>query len=233
MRALSFDLETTGVDVATTRPVQVSLVQYDQNAESIRILMNSLCHPLLEIEEEASEVHGITLHHVARHPDYLVVLHTLATLVSAHKDCVLVTMNGKSFDLPIVRNCLGYNPFDGMRHFDVLQAAYRYFPDLTSRKLGALYLHFFGAELQGAHDATADALASVRIAREMAKRMHITVDELIKDLDEPKPYAIIPFGKHRGTILSEMPRSWATYMSRVPDLSADLRATVEYVLANN
>jgi DNA polymerase III epsilon subunit-like protein len=233
MRALSFDLETTGVDVKTTRPVQVSLVSYDQNAEAVRILMNALCNPLMEIEDGASAVHGITAQKVVRMPDYQVVLFQLAHLVRCYPDHILVTMNGKSFDLPITKACLGYDPFEGLPHFDVLQAAYRYFPDLTSRKLGDLYAHFFGMSLEGAHDATADALASVRIAREIAKRMRMSVSDLIRDLDEPKPYSIMPFGKHKGLTLDQIPVGWARYMTNVPDLAPDLRSTVDYVLANN
>ena len=87
--------------------------------------------------------------------------------------------------------------------------------------------------MTGAHDATADTLASVRVAQEVANRLHLTFDELIEDLNEPQPYETMPFGKYHMVPLDKLPRGWATYMNSIDDLSPDLQATVDYVLANN
>ena len=164
--------------------------------------------------------------------DYAVIAYTIKQLVETigSEDSILVTMNGKSFDQPIIDRCLGNPVFEGMKHFDVYQAACRYYPDMKSRKLGDLYRHFFKTELANAHDAAVDVSATMDVAEVMKKQSHLKWDELIADLDVPKPYSIMPFGKYAGLTADELPRSWATYMNKIEELSPDLRATVDYVL---
>ena len=231
MKKLGFDLETTGVDRTQTTPVQASLVMRDGDDQ--RILFNSLCNPFQAIEQGASDVHGITDRMVQNMPDYAITAFTLKLLVEAvsDPDTILITMNGKAFDVPIIDRCLGESLFGDMPHLDVYQAACRYFPDLKSRKLGDLYYHFFKVRLEGAHDAMVDTIATLDIAERIRKETRFTYAELIKDLATPKPYAIMPFGKYAGSTLDQLPKSWAKFMDKAPDLSPDLRATVDYVMA--
>jgi DNA polymerase III epsilon subunit-like protein len=231
MKLIGFDLETTGVDRLKTTPVQMSLVMREEGAQ--RILFNSLCNPYQPIEQGASETHGITDRMVRNMPDYAIASFNLKQLVDVliKKGDILVTMNGKAFDIPIIDRCLGQSMFGDVPHFDVYQASCRYFPDLKSRKLGDLYRHFFGVALEGAHDAMVDTMATLDIAERIRKETRLTFQELVKDLNEPKPYAIMPFGKYAGSTLDQLPKSWAKFMSKAPDLSPDLRATVNYVMA--
>ena len=231
MKFFGYDLETTGVNPATDKPVQISLVHADDQGYQ-RVLINTLCNPCQLIDPEASMVHGITEAQLRSAPDYLFALYQVQLVVATmRKDELLITMNGKSFDLPMTEACIGQNPFAGMLHFDVYQAACRYFPELKGRKLGQLYQFFFNETLSGAHDATADTLAAIRVAQEMTKHTHTSLQEMAKDLAVPKPYPIMPFGKYAGLTLDEIPKSWAKWMSNQPSLSDDLRATVDYVLS--
>ena len=226
-----FDLETTGVNPQQDRPVQISLVHADDSGYS-RVLINTLCNPCMPIDPEAAKIHGISDEQIRNHPDYLIALFNMQILIERmHTDEILITMNGKSFDLPMADACMGQDVLGHLPHFDVYQAACRYFPDLKVRKLGALYQHFFQEALSGAHDATVDVLASIRIAKEMSKKTHLTIHEMVQDLHTPKPYSIMPFGKYAGTLVDDLPKSWAKFMVKQPNLSPDLKATVDYVLA--
>ena len=229
MKLLGFDLETTGTNKTEDRPVQISLVLNEDGAN--RVVMNSLVNPLRPISAGASGIHGIRDQDVSGMPDYLMGLWTMAHMTAELQPDYIVSMNGKGFDQPMATACLGFDPFEGMKHFDVLQMAFRYYPQLPSRKLGDLYRHFMSSELAGAHDATIDVMATLSVFQKMRSQIGMSYDELVAELDVPKPYSVIPFGKYAGTLIDEMPLSWAKFMKKGGDLSPDLEATVDYILA--
>jgi DNA polymerase-3 subunit epsilon len=228
---LAFDMETTGVSVQETRPVQVCLVQEEAGVR--RVLMNARCNPCMPIEEGAEAVHGISDKDVRYMPDFAMVMYQLRLLLGQvlRKDSVLVTMNGKAFDVPIADRLFEGAVLSPIPHFDVYQAACRYFPDLKSRKLGDLYTFFFGIELQNAHDAAADNHAVLDVAAEIVKRSGKGLPELVAELNKPAYYPIIPFGKHAGKTIDEVPKGWAVFMNKQGGLSPDLQATVNYILS--
>jgi DNA polymerase-3 subunit epsilon len=230
MILLGYDLETTGTSVAHDRPVQISLVSFDPSTSGTRVLLNALCNPCKAIDPKASEVHGITAERLANMPDYAIALWQVALMVDALKPDALVTMNGKTFDVPMTANLLGVDPFAGLMHFDILQIAFRYYPELKSRKLSALHQHFLNESLEGAHDATADVIGSLRVFEAMRRHLTMPYEKLHEELAQPKPYSVIPFGKYAGCLIDEVPRSWAVFMNKQGDLSADLQATVDAIL---
>lgn len=225
---IGFDLETTGVNTVTDKPVQIGLVGEDEG--DYRIILNTLCNPLMPISEGASNVHGIKDSMVKSAPDYVITAWTLKRIVTALDPKMLITMNGKSFDIPMIDNCFGGSVFGDIPHYDVLQMAFRYFPELKSRKLSALYAYFFNEDLSGAHDAVADIVGTMRVFEAMRTKMGITYEKLLDDLNTPKPYTIMPFGKYAEMSIDDVPVSWARYMAKSDTLSPDLKATVNYVL---
>ena len=231
MNIVGFDLETTGANKQLDRPVQLSLVHSVDGAH--RIVFNTRLNPMRPIAPEASRVHGIYDRDVSGMPDYAIGLWTMAVSLEKLKPDYLVTMNGKGFDLPMTKACLGFDPFEGMGHFDILQMAFRYFPHLERRKLSDLYAHFVGEDLTGAHDATVDVVASLKVFTKMKAQIGMSTDALLAELNTPKPYSVIPFGKYAGTLIDEMPVGWAKFMKRSDDLSPDLEATVDYILSKN
>src|SRR5487761_2529671 len=59
MPLAGFDLETTGVDTDTARPVSMAIVVYDPDGE-VYDKATSLINPGIPIPPEATEIHGIT-----------------------------------------------------------------------------------------------------------------------------------------------------------------------------
>ena len=233
MSRLGFDLETTGVNTQTDKPVQIGLVVQEAENSGHRGLMNCLCNPLMPIYKDASDVHGITDADVVSAPDYVIGAWTLKMVVEAVKPEMLITMNGKSFDIPMIDNCLGESVFGDIPHYDVLQMAFRYFPALKSRKLSDLYAYFFNETLSGAHDAVVDIVGSMRVFDAMRAKIGMSYSDLLTELNTPKPYTVMPFGKYAGCTIDEMPVGWAKFMAKQGQLSPDLQATVDYILASN
>lgn len=234
MILLGFDVETTGTD-KTDRPVQACLMVRSEDGD--RVLVNELINPGIPIQDGAAEVHGIVDASVQGMPDHVIAAWKYQLLCNTLKETdrvVLVTYNGRSFDVPMIDRCLGSAVFD-VEHIDVLQFARRFFPLVKGsvskggRTLSELYLHFLGRELEGAHDASKDVQATLDLLDAMRKKAGMTIDALVEDQRVFKPYTIMPIGKYAGYAISDVPVSWAQFMND-KDLDGDLRATVDAIL---
>jgi len=226
--AFALDLETTSVAVAETTPVQICLMYGDSGGR--RILMNTLVRPHEWISEEVTKIHGITNDMVRNAPDYSMVAWTAHLLHNVFQPEYLVTFNGQTFDQPILDRCLGAPVFPGTRHIDVLSVAYRYLPGLPSYKLGALYQELLGWPLENAHDASADVTATLDLLKAIRVRIGMTMDQLATDMLTPKPYALMPFGKHSGSLLEDVPASYGRWcLENFDSIRPDLRVTLERI----
>jgi DNA polymerase III epsilon subunit-like protein len=236
-QCVGFDLETTGTD-KTDKPVQVCLILRDGTTD--RVLVNELVDPRMPIAPGATEVHGITEAMVSEiAPDYVMAAWKLSLLAQALKagvgPPVLITFNGRNFDVPMIDRCLGAEVFAGFEHVDVLQFARRYFPLVKGnlskggKTLADLYLHFLGKPIEHAHNALYDVMATLDLLDAMRKKAGVTLKELVEDQKEYKCFKIMPVGKYIGYAIDDVPISWANFMAD-KDLDGDLRATVEYIL---
>ena len=185
---LSFDVETTGVDVENDRIVTAAVVNVlAPGSEPTSRTRAWLVNPGIDIPAEATAVHGVTSEHAKAHgqdPD--VALGEIAGLVcTAMRDGVpLVAMNA-CFDLTLLdRELMRHNlgglaqrlgGYDRVRPvldpyvIDKQVDKYR----RGKRTLTALCEHY-GVELTEAHAADADALAAVRCLWHLATRHDLT-----------------------------------------------------------
>ncbi|MFF4648766.1 exonuclease domain-containing protein [Streptomyces sp. NPDC001380] len=185
----AFDTETTGVDVETDRIVSAALVLQTGPAEPARTL-HWLADPGVPIPEAARAVHGISDAEVRAHgrPPHAVVdevARALADLAGA--GVPLVVMNAP-YDLTLLDRelerhrgrSLADHLGDGApllvldpRVLDKHVDRYR----KGRRTLTDLCVHY-GVVLGAAHDAAADALASLQVVREIGRRHPGTLGSL-------------------------------------------------------
>ena len=161
-RLLAFDLETTGPDPRTAHVVTSALVAIDGPRKVER---NWMADPGVEIPEGATAVHGITTAQAREHgrPHAEVVAETIADIRTGWREGRTLVVFNAAYDLTILRR---WDP-----SFEVLGPVVDPFVvDRASnpyrkgkRTLGALCTHH-GVRLDGAHEATADALAAARLA---------------------------------------------------------------------
>ena len=92
-----FDLETTGVNIATDRIVEISILKVfpNGNKESKTWLVN----PEIEIPAEASAIHGITNEKVVMEPTFKELAVTVNDMIY---DCDLAGFNSNRFDIPLL-----------------------------------------------------------------------------------------------------------------------------------
>jgi DNA polymerase-3 subunit epsilon len=172
-RLVALDTETTGVDMEEARIVTAAIAVCGGGLETQTLTL--LADPGVEIPDEASAVHGVTTERARAEgkPAASVisaVVNTLRAYTAGGNP--IVGMNLR-FDLTILDREArrhGIPPLAPTRVVDVLildKHLHRY--RKGSRKLDALALHY-GAELDTAHDAAADAIAAARVAWCIGKR---------------------------------------------------------------
>ena len=171
----AFDLETTGPEPTTDRIVTAAVVARNPGGEIAGVDRHWLADPGVPISEGATKVHGITTAHAQANgwPIATVVDQVVAALAELVAQCPLVIYNAP-FDLTMLDREARRH---GIRPLDLTQAVivdplvldkqldrYR----KGSRRLDACCAHY-QVTLDEAHEATADALAAMRVAWRIGK----------------------------------------------------------------
>ena len=150
-----FDLETTGVQVAKDRIVEISVfkVYPNGNKESKTWLVN----PTVPIPKETTAVHGITNEKVANEPTFKELANEIKQMMEG---CDLAGYNSNKFDIPLLaeeflRVEVDFD-FKKIKAVDVQNI----FHKLEKRTLTAAYKFYCKKDLENAHSAEADTLAT-------------------------------------------------------------------------
>lgn len=160
-----FDLETTGVNVASDRIVELCVIKVmpngDKDAKERRI------NPGIPIPKESSEIHGIYDEDVKDCPSFKEIAKSLYDFM---KDCDLAGYNSNKFDVPLLveeflRAGIDFE-VEKMNLVDVQNI----FHKMERRTLSAAYKFYCGKQLVGAHGAMADTKATLEIFEEQIKR---------------------------------------------------------------
>lgn len=232
-----FDLETTGLDVERDRIVELGLVKLMPDGE--RQTRARRIHPGMPIPAEASAVHGIRDADVADCPPFSRIAKDLHAWLEG---CDLGGYNVERFDMPLLaaefrRVQLVFPAADTL-----VVDAFRIFAQREGRDLTSAYRFYCAKELQGAHGAEADILATVEVLEGQLVRypdlptdvagLHAVchpVDPNAVDsggrLIWKNGEAVISFGKHRGRTLREMSTQEPGYLRWLisGDFATDLK----------
>jgi len=155
-----FDLETTGVNIATDRIVEISILKVfpNGNKESKTWLVN----PEIEIPKEASDIHGITNEKVVSEPTFKELAPKVSRMIDG---CDLAGFNSNRFDIPL----LAEEMLRAKTNFDmndrVAIDVQVIFHKKEERTLSAGYKFYCGKSLENAHSAEADTLATYEILK--------------------------------------------------------------------
>ena len=143
-----FDLETTGVDTARDRIVEISMVKVMPDGEEIT--KTRRLNPGMHIPEEASAIHGITDDDVRDCPTFAQVARSLEQFI---RGCDFGGFNSNRFDLPVlVEEFLRAGvdvDFKRRKFIDVQNI----FHKKEQRTLVAAYKFYCDKDLEEAHSA--------------------------------------------------------------------------------
>ena len=172
-----FDLETTGVDVETSRIVSAHVGVIDGSGTSIECL-DWMADPGIDIPLGASAVHGITTERARAEgrPACEVVAEIVAALEQIFADGLAVTIYNAPYDLTLLnREAIRYGikplttPAPIVDPLVIDRAVDRYRKGKRTLEAAAAA---YGVILSDAHDARADAVAAGRVAQAIATRYH-------------------------------------------------------------
>jgi DNA polymerase-3 subunit epsilon len=168
------DLETTGINVAKDRIVEISIVKVSPNGtEEVKTFR---VNPGIPIPKHASNVHGIKDEDVKDEPMFKELGKTIAKILEG---CDLAGYNSNRFDFPLLAEEFLRADID----FDMRKRKFvdvqTIFHKMEQRTLTAAYRFYCNKELEGAHGAEADTLATYEVLKAQLDRY----DNLENDID--------------------------------------------------
>ncbi len=155
-----FDLETTGTNIAKDRIVELSFVKLLPNNE--KEIKTKKINPTVPIPTETSLIHGIYDEDIKDAPTFKTIAKSLAKFLEG---CDLCGFNILKFDVPVlVEEFLRADV-----EFDIsnrkLVDAQKIFHMMEKRTLGAAYKFYCDKNLDNAHSAEADTLATLEVLK--------------------------------------------------------------------
>lgn len=230
-----FDLEATGLNVAKDRIVEISILKINPNGtnESKTWLIN----PEYPIAEEASEVHGYTNEDLKEKPTFK----QLAKEISRFLDnCDLGGYNALKYDIPMLVEEFLRNDVDFEVANRKLIDVQNIFMKMEQRTLKAAYKFYLQKELENAHAAEADTMATYEVLTaqldryketEFTDRKGKTSIPVINDMEALATFSshhrnadlmgqfifnedgkeLVNFGKHKGRTVEDVFNSEPSY----------------------
>lgn len=228
---LILDTETGGVNRNKDGICQTVAVLYEPATNTRQILMNARSKPRAPMAQGAIAVHGVTNEMCAYSPADAVIMQQLKMMILELEReleaegirMVFSGYNSQKFDMPFMDNVMGEEFFVKYPHLDAMRVAKKLFPELTSHKLGAVFKHMTGAEPTGAHDAVFDCLMVADILHHIASTRDLDWHKWIDDLAKPIALTVMPHGKHKGTLFSDLSTDYLQYIVKEFDKGGDER----------
>ena len=159
------DLETTGVDPAKDRIVEISLVKVQPDGS--KEVKTRRINPGMPIPPESTAIHGIADDDVKDEPRFEQIAKSLAAYMEG---CDLAGYNSNRFDIPVLAEEFlraGVDVDLKKRRFIDVQ---NIFHKMEQRTLVAAYRFYCDRELEGAHSAEADTLATYEVLKAQLDR---------------------------------------------------------------
>ncbi|HSX13794.1 MAG TPA: DUF3820 family protein [Chlamydiales bacterium] len=205
-RFIYYDTETTGVKAGKDRVIEIAA--YDPTEDRT---FCSLVNPECPIPKEVTNITNITDEMVKDAPLVKEVLQSLIEFCSG--DVVLVAHNNDSFDKLFLegefKRCEMTMP--SWLFVDSLRWSRKYRPDLPRHGLQALR-EVYGIPANQAHRALDDVIVLEKIFKTMIG--DLTADTVIELLQQSTHIQRMPFGKHAGKLLSEIPKDYVLWLQK-------------------
>ena len=206
-RAIYYDTETTGIKAKNDRIIEIAA--YDPELDRT---FERFVNPGMPIPPEATAVHNITDAMVADAPGFDVVGKEFIEFCDG--DTVLIAHNNDGFDIHFLREEYSRNSLEmpNWNFLDSLKWARRYRSDLPRHSLQVLR-EIYGIPANNAHRALDDVIVLYKVFSFMIDDLSMDdVFELMNGRKE-KPPVRMPFGKHQGELLKDVPKSYVRWLA--------------------
>ena len=221
-----FDLETTGINTASDRIVEISLLKVLPNGKET--IKTYRVNPEMPISEESTSIHGISDEDIKDAPTFKMIASELAAFI---EDADLGGFNSNKFDVPMLAE-------EFIRAENNIDLKKRRFVDAMvifmkkePRNLVAAYKYYCDKDLTNAHSAEADTIATYEVFKAQLEKygdLGETLEEVSdfsshnKNADfagrlvyDEENNILINFGKYKGRKLSEVLKKDPSYYNWV------------------
>ncbi|WP_378187088.1 exonuclease domain-containing protein [Aquimarina sp. W85] len=210
-----FDLETTGINISKDRIVEISILKIfpNGNKESKTWLVN----PEMPIPPETTAVHGIDDAKVANEPTFKQLANLINDMI---KGCDLAGFNSNRFDIPLLAEELLRVELDFDMKNTVAVDVQTIFHKMEKRTLAAAYKFYCDGELENAHSAEVDTLATYEVLKAQLDRYPELENDMnfLADFSARNQFAdfagfiafnkdgkeVFSFGKHKGKLVEQV-----------------------------
>lgn len=205
LRAIFYDTETTGIKSDREHIVEIAAFDPLHNRH-----FEQLINPGRPIPAEASAIHHISDEMVASAPSFEEVGKEFIAFCEG--DVVLIAHNNDNFDVHFLRMEFSRHSIEmpSWKFLDTLKWARRYRPDLPRHTLQFLR-EIYGIPANNAHRALDDVIVLHRIFQYLTDDLNM--DEVYSFLNRPRIIQHMPFGKHQGQPLQQIPKNYVDWLA--------------------
>lgn len=204
LRPIFYDTETTGIRADKERIIEIAA--YDPIGDRT---FERLVNPGIPIPAEASAIHHITDDMVADKPSFEIIGKEFVEFCG--EGAVLVAHNNDAFDVHFLRNEFARNDlaWPTWKFFDTLKWARRYRPDLPRHTLQFLR-EMYAIAANNAHRALDDVIVLYQVFTAMVD--DLSIEKAVSLLTRTAEIKNMPFGKHQGTPLKDLPKDYVRWL---------------------
>jgi len=210
-----FDLETTGINITHDRIVEISIHKVHPNGKEETYTQR--VNPTIPIPYVVTQVHGISDADVADKPTFKEIAKEVHNMI---KDSDLGGFNSNRFDIPLLAEEMLRAEVDfdmnNRQSIDVQTI----FHKMEQRTLSAAYKFYCDKNLDDAHSAEADTLATYEILKAQLDKYETLENDakFLAEFSSRKKFAdfagfisynkegeeCFAFGKHKGKLVTEI-----------------------------
>lgn len=234
-----FDLETTGISITKDRIVEISILKVNPDGSEEK--KTWLVNPEMQIPDVVIAVHGITNEKVANEPTFKELAKEINSWI---KDADLGGFNSNRFDIPLLAEEMLRAGVDfDMKNRQSVDVQ-TIFHKMEQRTLTAAFKFYCDKNLDDAHSAEADTMATYEVLKAQLDRYDDLENDtaFLADFSSRKKLAdfagfiaydkegneCFSFGKHKGKKVTEILEKEPGYFGWL--LSADFPLYTKKVL---
>ena len=160
-----FDLETTGINIAKDRIVEISVLKVNIDGKEEEMTMR--INPEMPIPENTTKIHGITDDDVKDCPTFKEVAKKILSFI---EKCDIGGYNSTKFDIPLLAEEFLRVDLDIDLRKRKLIDVQTIFHKMEKRTLEAAYKFYCDKDLENAHSASADTKATFEVLKAQLDR---------------------------------------------------------------
>lgn len=212
-RIIVCDTETTGVD----DPILITEVAWCEVEDDLDIVEEfcTLVNPGVPIPCVASGISGIRTEDVVQEP-------SIHDIKFPDGEIIFIGHN-TAYDIPLLSPYMNI-----ISDICTLLLARRLLPNAPSHALSALSC-YCGLPRQLSHRAYGDVRDCLGLLDFMMRDNDMNLQEIYDYYHIPYCYKYMPWGKHRGTKIQDLPSGYLKWLTKEPKLDKDMKYTLKTV----